>query len=1026
MRFRILGPVRVWNGSSWTPVAALQQRLLLATLLVDAGQVVSTQRLVYEVWGERPPRTALKTVHAYVMRLRRLLGGDGAQLLATRDHGYELAIGRGDLDAWEFERLVASGRSALAAGRPEPAAALLAEALALWHGPVLADVPEHPAWTALVAQLDRGRLAATEDRLAALLELDRYAEAAGELQRLVEEHPLRERLWALLMRAQWASGRRADALASYRRACHVLREELGLEPGTELRQLQREILAEEPPPVARAATPPAVVPAQLPADVNGFTGRDRYLEDLDARLPAGDDPPATAVAVSVIAGTAGAGKTALAVHWAHRVRDRFPDGQLYVNLRGYADAPPVQPVEALARFLRALGVPPDQTPSDPDEAAALYRGSLAGRRVLVLLDNAGAPDQVRPLLPASPGCLALVTSRDRLDGLVARDGAVPLALGALTEGEARELLARALGAGKVDAEPEAAAELARLCGQLPLALRIAAANLSARPHASIAEYAGRLSRDRIASLEVDGDPQAAVRAAFDLSYTALPDDARRLFRLLGLVPGPDFTAPASAALMDSGLTPAVRLLERLSAAHLVGERTAGRYALHDLLRSYAAQRVAAEESGGARDAALHRLYGYYQDHVDAAAAVAYPSQLRLPAQPGTSFASDTAALTWLGEELPNLVAAVRTAAAQGPYETCWRLADGLRGYFFLRTATGDWEVVAGAARTAGAAANHPSALAAAYLSLGLLESVLGRAERSIEYNLAAAAHARRAGWAEAEAASLANVGGQYTQLGRLREAADYCTRALAMHRQTGWEAGQANQLGNLGLIYYRLGRLELAYDHGRQAAELYQRLGSAAEQARVSGAVGVTYHAMGRLDEAATVLTGALAVHSVIGDRLFYAYTLVDLAELKRDRDGGHLTEARPLAEEALAVALDLSDGSLEAAALAAKASIHQRLGDPASAIADNQRALRLTRQAGDRFSEADVLARLADAYRAVDRHDRAREYADQALALAREHGYRLLEGKALAVLAAIGPTTNEPGRAGWVQRGFVAAHALR
>jgi hypothetical protein len=389
----------------------------------------------------------------------------------------------------------------------------------------------------------------------------------------------------------------------------------------------------------------------LPADVTAFTGRRRQLEALDGLLESGADT--TAVVISAIAGTAGVGKTGLAVHWAHRVRDRFPDGQLYVNLRGYAPTPPASPLEALAGVLRALGVAAEQVPVETEQAAGLYRTLLADKRMLVLLDNARDPDQVRPLLPGGPGSLVVVTSRHRLSGLVVKEGACRLTLDVLTPEEANQLLARLLGETRVHAEPAAAAELARACAHLPLALRIAAATLADRPQLSIAGYVAELGQgDRLGALAVDGDEQAAVRAAFDLSYAALAPGARRLFRLLGLVPGPEVTADAAAALTGTLPERAARLLDRLAAAHLIDQDTAGRFAFHDLLRLYAAERARHEDTGEERKAATRRLLDWYLHTVDAAARMLYPDKLRLPLplaeapRPATPFADHRGALAW--------------------------------------------------------------------------------------------------------------------------------------------------------------------------------------------------------------------------------------------------------------------------------------------------------------------------------------------------------------------------------------------
>jgi len=1003
MRFRTLGPVRVRDGGRWVPVSAEQQRLVLAVLLADAGRAVSTERLVDEVWGDQPPRRAVNTVQAYVMRLRRMLGDDA---LITRGHGYELVVADNDVDASVFEQLVTAGRRERDAGRPEPAAVRLADALALWRGPAFADVPHRPALVARVAHLERLRVAAEEDHAAVMLELDRCAEAVDELQRLVDEHPLREGRWALLMEALHRCGRRADALTVFHRACRVLRGELGLDPGPRLREVQRAVLAtapgEEPArstPAPRPSTVPAAAPAQLPADVAGFTGRDSQLKQLDSALPPDDGPSATAVVISAIAGTAGVGKTALAVWWAHRVRDRFDDGQLYVNLRGFAPGTPVRPVEALARFLRALDVPAEQIPSDVDEASALYRTLLADRRVLVLLDNARDPDQVRPLLPGGPGCLALITSRHRLDGLVAYDGAVPLTLDVLGDAEAYALLARLLGSARVDAEPQAVAELTALCGNLPLALRIAAANLAARPHTTISGYNDRLRQDRLGSLQTGADE---VRVAFDLSYHAQPEEARRLFRLLGLNPGHDTTAPAAAALAGTDRATAAALLDQLAAAHLVDEHAPGRYALHDLLREYAADRAVAEEPAADRDLALDRLYEHFQRHVDAAAELLYPEFLRLPAPPAdpVRFAGQAEASAWVDTQRANLVAAVRYAAEHGPRPAAWRLADGLRGYFLSRLSIVDWQVAAEAGLAAAEADHDRRAIAAGQLSLALLSSVRGRYEDSIAAYERAVDHAQRAGWAHGEASGSSGIGGCYQMLGRLELAADHLSRSLELRRRLGWAAGEATALANLGLVSWGLGRLEQAADHHRQAAAAYREMGAAVAEARANASLGVDYHSLGRLDDAVAALTPALAAMHETGDRYYLCLIQFSLADVYRDL--GELARARELAEAALVIAEEMSDRSQLSSSLAVLACIHERLGDQTRAIAGLRQALTYACETSDQLLEADELVRLAGAYHGAGRPDTAADLVGKALDLARRGGYRVIEGQARTVLAAV------------------------
>ena len=456
-----------------------------------------------------------------------------------------------------------------------------------------------------------------------------------------------------------------------------------------------------------ATTVPARIPWELPPDVVGFTGRDEHLKRLDELVP-GDERAAPVIVA--IAGMAGVGKTSLAVHWGHRVRGHFPDGQLYLNLRGHSNDSPVTPLEALSNLLRALGVPGEEIPVDQQAAAGRYRSLLADRRVLILLDDAADADQVRPLFPAGPGCLVMVTSRDRLSGLVARDGAHRLSIEQLTPGEARTLLSRILGPERAQAEPDAVDELARACTYLPLALHLAAVDLTNRAMPTIADYVVAFrTGDRLDALEVDGDERTGVRRAFDMSYRTLNESARRLLRLTGLVPGPHLTAEAAAALLGCSVRHAARLLEQLAAAHLLGQRMPGRYGCHDLVRDYAAGRAKAEDPAGLRSEALLRLYLWYLSSAATAAKMLYPHRLRLPLPSIAStdvtvwiaFEDDAAAWTWLDTERDNLVGVIRQAARFGPRRIVWQLADVLRGYFWLGMHTVDW---AEAARLSLAAA----------------------------------------------------------------------------------------------------------------------------------------------------------------------------------------------------------------------------------------------------------------------------------------------------------------------------------
>src|SRR6266498_4761188 len=474
MRFRLLGPLRVWSGDAWSQVSAAQQRAVLAVLLVEAGQVVTVDRLVDEIWGSSPPRTAANTIQAYVSRLRRILDSGSAETLLTCGGGYEIVVADGDLDTKAFRRLAVSARRNLAEGRLAVAVAELSEGLALWRGPAFADVPATRTVEAEVARLDRLRLTALEDRIGAQLGLGSPGDVVDELYGLVGEHPLREHLWALLMRALLQCGRRPEALEAYGCARRLLVEECGLEPGPQLQTLQRSALADEAAePLATqrgtvvASRPGRIRPAQLPADVAGFTGRAEHLRRLDMLLP-GTDQPQTALVLATIVGPAGVGKTALAVHWAHRVRNRFPDGQLWVNLRGYGpSAATMPPAEAIRGFLDTLGMPPARIPAGVEAQAGLYRSMLAGRRMLIVLDNARDAEQIRPMLPGTAGCLVLVTGRD--------------------------LLGRRLGADRLAAEPDAVDQIVAQCTRLPLALTVIAARAATYPDFPLSALADELA-----------------------------------------------------------------------------------------------------------------------------------------------------------------------------------------------------------------------------------------------------------------------------------------------------------------------------------------------------------------------------------------------------------------------------------------------------------------------------------------------------------------------------------------------------
>ena len=655
MRVRLLGPVDVIVDGEARPVSGLRRKAVLATLALHGGEVVSTSRLTDAVWGNSAPAVALNTLQSHVSYLRTVLGSKAA--IAARPPGYVLDLDDDGTDVRLAERLLRQGTQS---ADPVHGVRDLRAAMALWRGQPLADVAGLTWLEEQAGRLDllceQIRRALAEARLAA----GEHRQLVPELEQMAADHPLDEQTHAQLMVALYRSGRQADALAAYQRLRRILAEELGIDPGQPLRELETAILRQDPAldapapavtltpaapagtadPAAspeqtaspqrtaapqqtaapeRAAPPeppaPAVpVPAQLPPAVAAFAGRSAELARLDAILSrAAQDGPDddAAVTIAVIAGTAGVGKTALAVHWAHRVAGQFPDGRLYVNLRGFDPAcPATGPGQALRGFLDAFAVPLERIPAHLDDQVALYRSLLAGRRVLVVLDNARDAEQVRPLLPAAPGCLVIVTSRNHLTGLIATEGAHPLDLELLTTSGARELLARRLGARRVGREPDAVDEIIAGCAGLPLALTVAAARAATSPRFPLTAFATELREaNRALDPFASGDAVTDVRAVLSWSYHALSTGAARLFRLLGLHPGPDITVGAAASLAGIAPDQARERLAELTRGHLLAEHCPGRYAFHDLLRAYAAEQAHVHDDEATRHGAPGRVPG---------------------------------------------------------------------------------------------------------------------------------------------------------------------------------------------------------------------------------------------------------------------------------------------------------------------------------------------------------------------------------------------------------------------------------
>ncbi|MFC5833526.1 AfsR/SARP family transcriptional regulator [Nonomuraea insulae] len=709
MEFGILGPLTVWREGEQLDLGTPKTRVLLAVLLCHAGNPVSEDQLAVALWGNTPPKSATKNMQTYVHRLRRHLG-DPARVV-RHGSGYLVPVVRDELDAARFENLARSGQAVEAAGEPEEATHRLREALSLWRGPAFAGMTDVPMLAAEAARLDEVRLSVVQSRIAVDLRLGRHAGLVGELTALTREYPLRERLRAQLMLALYRCGRRADALAEYTRARRTLIEETGLDPAEELHDMHQRILTQDPsldlvvPRVMATTTGSyrgaefsgaAPTAAELPPDIADFTGRDGEVADLTEVLI---NPRPGTVAMAGVTGLGGLGKTTLAVHVAHRIADRFPDGQLYADLRG-ASADPARPEDVLSRFLFALGISATGIPESLEERVAFYRSCLAGRRVLILLDNVAGEEQVRPLLPGAPGTAVLLTGRVRLVGL---EGASLLELDVLPSAQAMGLLRRIVGDERVQDDPDAALEITRLCGRVPLAVRISAARLLGRRQWSLSYLAGVLGEERHRLDElVAGDLD--IRAGFEMSYRTLPAGAQRAFRLAGLLDAPDFASWAVAALLDVPVRQAEHEIETLVDAHLLnltGTDETGRlrYRFHDLIRLYARERARREDSEPERQAALGRALGAWlalaevaAEHVPGPCYALMHSRVprwRLPAELSGALLADP--MAWFGAEHAALMAGVSQACEARLTQLAWDLAGSTETYVNVRGLYDGWQ-----------------------------------------------------------------------------------------------------------------------------------------------------------------------------------------------------------------------------------------------------------------------------------------------------------------------------------------------
>ncbi|MEU5608591.1 AfsR/SARP family transcriptional regulator [Streptomyces sparsogenes] len=928
MRFGLLGPLTVHDGAAVRPIGSPKGRALLGALLLRPNRAVPLDTLEAVLWGESPPATASASLHNHVARLRRVLAEDGEPRLRAVPGGYLLTVGAGELDSELFTERLDRAR----AGRLRQDWAVVgketAQALELWRGAPLANLPDpalsHPEVRPQIQQLQEARLQALEWRFDAELRLGRHGGLAPELARLAEEHPLSEVFHRQLMLVLHRTDRQAEALAVFRRLRRTLIDELGIEPGPAVQQTHQEILTARqvslsvapavphpatgspdtatgtplaPPAPLRTARGPRPRPAQLPADTVDFAGREAELERLSAMLR--PDPETSVPRVVVVSGMAGVGKTALAVHVAHRLRDQFPDGQLHADLGGFGAGDARSPHDLLARFLTDLGMREKTLPEHPDDRAARFRSALDGRRVLVLLDNARDAAQLTPLLPGSGGCAVLITSRHTLADL---PGAGRLRLEPLDAEGQRLLLTSLCGSRRARDEPEAVARILDACGGLPLALRLAGAQLANRPGWPLAALARRLdsSRGRLRALSAGG---VAVQDAFAMSYVAmrdspLPAEAERArgFRMLGLWSGHTLAAESAAALLGRPVEEAHDLLEALVDAHLLQTPSPGQYTFHDLLGEYALERAAAEESRETRVAARLRLLVWYTAAVAEADAVLTPRSHPLPPPeteteteteaeteavappPPPAFAGAEQALQWCVRELPALSEAIRLAARYARPDLAWRMAAGLFGYAQRFWWTREWERCMRLALRC--AEEHHDLVGQGWLHsrTGTAHGSAHRLELCLDHLHLALTCFEKADDVTGQASSYAGLAEAHRRLGRLGETLSCGERAVELYRRAGDTRSVATVLSSMGDALMEAGEPAGAEQRYREALELWRDHDVLDGMATALTRVGDALRALDRPAEAFRALEEALRIRLRLGERGGTAETLETIA----------------------------------------------------------------------------------------------------------------------------------------------------
>ncbi len=989
--FCLLGPLQVRCDGVLMHVPRGNQRAVLAALLLQANRVVTADELIDVMWGPTSPRTARAGLHNCVKRLRDSLGAARVRI-STEPGGYSICLRGNELDVDRFKARLREARTAARTASWETAARQAQEALSLWRGQPLADVPSEVLAAREADRLADLRLQAAETYIDAMLRLGQHADVIEELRQLVATAPLRECFHAFLMTALYRDGRQAEALAAFQHARRVLIEELGTEPGPELQELQRQILVADPAlarPPKLAASPheaePAV-PRELPALVHHFTAREAELDQLSALATVADG---RALAICAVGGMAGVGKTALAVQWAHRVAHRFSDGQLYVNLRGYDLDQPMAAADALAGFLRTLGVAGTDIPDGVEDRARLYRSKLAGRRMLVLLDNARGGEQVRPLLPGDPGCVTVVTSRDTLAGLVATDGAQRLELDVLPLVDAVALLRTLIGA-RADDDPESTAQLAGLCAQLPLALRIAAELAATRPAVGLATVVAELEADRL-DLLTAGEDRADARAVFSWSVRQLPEEVAVAFALIGLHPGADLDMYAVAALTGTTAGQARLALSTLHRASLVQRSAVSRYCLHDLLRAYAREQAAARDTDGQCHRALTGLFDYYLDAAVAAMDVLYPAEAHLrPRASVTALAvpdmpGEADARAWLDAERANLTVMVAHCA-----EHDWpRHATGLAGTLFRYLMNGSYvpeaRTIYSHALQAARRSGDLLAEAEALNGVGCIDILQGRHHNAVGPLKASAELYRQCGDRVGQARVLQNLGGTQAHLQNHKAAARYHRDAIAAYQDAGDILGAARALSDLAAAETDLGCYDQAAEHLRRALPVLGEAKDRVFEAIALSRIGELSVACGQLAQAAEFFEQALDIQRCLDHRTGVADQLLNLGDVSLRL--GNSGQAMVHLKQALARYRETGQQEGEIRTLRSLAQALHQAGQPAAARAELETAARLAAQAGNRYQQASAHRDLAEIHHSAGDDKAARHHWKRALTLYTELG---------------------------------------